>query len=960
MTQHIANNHMDMCRFSGLHDVEYRKVAAALEHIQKRIAERSVDIANPEMRSVLSEGRRQILIESLRYQAIDARYATIKTAHTRTCRWLLKKSEYQDWLDVNKTPDHHGFLWVRGKPGSGKSTLMKFAVGNARKSASETVISFFFNARGEDLEKSTLGMYRYLLYQILKAIPDLQIVLNRLGSTVAQESLGWEEDDLQSLFEAAIKSLGKHRLTCFIDALDECEEGQIRDLVTFLERLGQFAISSQIHFHVYLSSRHYPYISIKNGVQLTLEGQEGHDQDITRYLSSELKAGRGEQIEAIREEILKRSSGIFLWVALVVQILNKEYDHGRVHALRRRLKEIPDGLDKLFEDILTRDQENLGELVLCLQWILYAKRPLKRDEIYHAILFGTDPEALSLSNSEEITAQDMERFVLSCSKGLAEITKSKSQTVQFIHESVRDFLLAKNGFNKLRTELRLDLSHERLKQCCHDYTRIDTSAYLPPIMNLPVASSEEAKSLRKLVSKNLPFLEYAVRNMLYHADVADGQGISQKTFLKQFALSNWIRLDNLFEKYQIRRHTSNASLTYIVAEKNFVNLIQIQIESDHKPHTAAMRFENERYRAPLYAALANVNVNEETIQALFLIPVVRTCNSGGVHNEQSDCEVERNRAAIQILRENRPNIQKSETLIGWAASNGHEAVVELLTARNAISLNAPDIRPLLLAAKGGYSGIVRLLLARDEYYLNLTDGYGRTSLSYAAERGHEAVVKLLLARDDIDVNPKDTSGFTPLQLAVQYEHEAVVRLLLSRTNFDPNLKDKLGTLSWAVHNGRISMVKLLLTIDDVDLISKDEDGHTPLSSAVSNGYDSIVKLLLAKDDIDPNAKSYRGDTPLSLAVRNRHASVVDLLLSRNDIDPNLKSNCGQTPLFLAAMNGYEPVIRLLLARDDVDSSLTDNVGQTPLSLAVEYGREPIVKLLLAHSNNDPNQKGKHG
>ncbi len=108
------------------------------------------------MSLVLREGHRQNYMESLRYYAIDARYATIKTAHTKTCRWLLKKAEYQDWLDINKTPDRHGFLWIRGKPGSGKSTLVKFAVGNAQKAIAETVvISFFFNARGEDLEKST-------------------------------------------------------------------------------------------------------------------------------------------------------------------------------------------------------------------------------------------------------------------------------------------------------------------------------------------------------------------------------------------------------------------------------------------------------------------------------------------------------------------------------------------------------------------------------------------------------------------------------------------------------------------------------------------------------------------------------------------------------------------------------------------------------------------------------------
>ena len=685
------------------------------------------------MSSVLGEGHRQKLMESLRYHAIDARYATIKTAHTRTCRWLLKKPEYQAWLDTNKTLDHHGFLWIRGKPGSGKSTLMKFAVGNARKVMSETlVISFFFNARGEDLEKSTQGMYQSLLFQILKAIPDLHKVLDRFGLPVLQgEFYRWEEDDLQSLFATAIQNLGQHRLTCFIDALDECEEGQIRDLVAFLEQLGQLAISSQINFHVCLSSRHYPYISIRNGIQMTLEGQEGHDEDIARYLSSELKAGRGKQFEAIKEEILKRSSGIFLWVALVVQILNKEYDHGRVHALWRRLREIPDGLDKLFEEILTRDQENMEELVLCLQWILYAKHPLKREEIYHAILSGTDPDVLSVSNFEEITAEDMERFILSCSKGLAETTKLKAQTVQFIHESVRDYLLGKNGFNKLKVELGVGLSQDRLKQGCYKYMAIDTSEYLPPGMTLPVASSEEARGLRELVSRKLPFLEYAVHNVLYHADIADGQCISQKVFVATFAPKKWIMLDNLFEKYQVRRHTPNASLLYIFAEKNFSNLVQIQLESDLNPNSARERLENERYATPLTAALANVNVNEKLIRALLAL-VPRKSDYGGIHGDQSDCESERSRAAVRTIVEERPNLspRRGETLLGWAASNGHEAVFSLL-------------------------------LSKSNPHLYFTE-QSNILLSLAALNGQEAIVRLLLVKDDIDPNSRNNEGYTPL------------------------------------------------------------------------------------------------------------------------------------------------------------------------------------------------------
>ncbi|KAI4262639.1 MAG: hypothetical protein L6R35_007375, partial [Caloplaca aegaea] len=456
-----------------------------------------------------NKDQRYRILDALRFRGIDARYATVTTAHSRTCKWLLQRPEYRDWLDVNKFSGHHGLLWIKGKPGSGKSTILKFAVQSVRKNMKKAVvIFFFFNARGEDLEKSTVGMYRSLLSQLLRELPDLQEVLDRF--TLAQDADTFDSQidrlPLQSLFAAAIQRLGKRQLICFIDALDESDEDQIRHLVVFLEELGRPTTSFPTNFRVCLSSRHYPHISINCGIEMILEGQEGHVQDIANFLGSELKAGKGSQFEAIKEEILNRASGVFLWVVLVVHILNKEYDHGRVHALRRRLREIPDGLDKLFEDILTRYNARSEELILCLQWILHAKRPLKREELYYAILSGTDEEALAPWDFEIVTSQDMDKFILSCSKGLAETTKSKSQTVQFIHESVRDFLLGKNGINKLRSELDGGRSHERLRQCCYTYINIDLSKDLPRHMELPKANTSEAKDLRTRISAKFPFL----------------------------------------------------------------------------------------------------------------------------------------------------------------------------------------------------------------------------------------------------------------------------------------------------------------------------------------------------------------------------------------------------------------------------------------------------------------------
>lgn len=68
-----------------------------------------------------------------------------------------------------------------------------------------------------------------------------------------------------------------------------------------------------------------------------LEGQEGHSQDITNYLESELEIGKSKIAQQIRRELQEKALGVFMWVVLVVGILNKEHDRGRVHALRRRL-----------------------------------------------------------------------------------------------------------------------------------------------------------------------------------------------------------------------------------------------------------------------------------------------------------------------------------------------------------------------------------------------------------------------------------------------------------------------------------------------------------------------------------------------------------------------------------------------------------------------------------------------
>ncbi|KAI1205011.1 uncharacterized protein F4807DRAFT_444749 [Annulohypoxylon truncatum] len=772
ITEHIGQNHMEMCRFRGLDDIEYEKVSAALQRMTDTVPKKPTR----DMRLSLSEAQKQVLLDSLRFDQIDARQMTIKSAHAKTCKWLLKKSEYIDWLDLSKLGEHHGFLWIKGKPGAGKSTLMKFIFANARrKMKDKIIISFFFNARGDCLEKSTTGMYRSLLLQLLEPFPGLRDVFDSLGlATWNGGRHEWSVEALKTLFEQAVQGLAESSLVCFIDALDECDEHQIRDMVTFFEHVGELAMSTGIRLQVCFSSRHYPYITIRKGLSLVLEGQEGHSQDIANYLDSELKIGHSKLAEQIRTDLKEKAAGVFMWVVLVVQILNKEHDSGRIHGLRRRLQDIPGDLHELFRDILTRDRHNKGELLLCIQWVLFAKQPLKPEQLYYAILSGIESEALSAWDHDEITADDIQRFVLNSSKGLAETTKSETPTVQFIHESVRDFLFKENELKEIWSDLGGQFrgrSHERLKQCCLNYMSIDISSYVDINDSLPKASSQQAARLRQSVDKAFPFLEYATRNVLHHADAAEGSGVSQTDFLQTFHVADWVKLDNLFERNQIRRHTPTASLLYILAEHNMENLLR-----SHPSKLACFKIEDERYGTPIFAALAT---NSSEAVQVFLQAQADTLPPTSPFHDLCERYDQEGHERIGFGRDFIFSRRKS--ILAHLIEHYDEAL-PLAFLLSSIELdtklrNSYD-QTLSWAAANGHEAVVKLLLEKGAD-IEFKDCLGQTPLSWAAEKGREAVVKLLLEKG-ADIESKDNSGKTPLSWAAKFDNEAVVKLLLEK------------------------------------------------------------------------------------------------------------------------------------------------------------------------------------
>lgn len=272
------------------------------------------------------------LRDSLLFARWEDRFRNVNRPLPRTCGWLFEHKSFKSWIDSRMLDEHYGFLWIKGHPGCGKSTIMKHAVEWVRKSQKKnwTIIPYFFNARAkEELEKSSLGLHRSLAYQLLNAFPStMQLFIEHFGSKVQNYGkFSWNCPELQNFIVDAVQII-ETPLCILIDALDEGQEADIRSMISFLEDLVGYARQSNASLRICLSSRHYPRITIKKGLSLEVERQSEHNADIARYIQAKPKVHEPEHMSALCEAMNIKSAGIFLWVVLVIDILNQIHDQG--------------------------------------------------------------------------------------------------------------------------------------------------------------------------------------------------------------------------------------------------------------------------------------------------------------------------------------------------------------------------------------------------------------------------------------------------------------------------------------------------------------------------------------------------------------------------------------------------------------------------------------------------------
>lgn len=288
-------------------------------------------------------------------------------------------------------------------------------------------------------------------------------------------------------------------------------------MIRLFEEIGSEAFRFRTEVYICFTSRHYPTIGIRHGRRLILE--EENTADLSEHVRARLRVedtGRG---TALAETVIQRSNGVFLWVTLAGQALNRNLQPGGVR-LERILQNLPMHLEELFSQILLTGATDLDEVWLALQWVLFAKRRLTGEEFYFAMRSGSSsgtlPQTLSVRNVP--ASEGISRYVATTCKGLAEVTVSEQPHVDFIHETLRDYLLRGGGLTRLFPEVTSDqhsLSHNRLRQCCASYLQAAVTAEKNDHEHLQCSLA--GTETQPLVDK-YPFLQYASEFIWDHGE----------------------------------------------------------------------------------------------------------------------------------------------------------------------------------------------------------------------------------------------------------------------------------------------------------------------------------------------------------------------------------------------------------------------------------------------------------
>ncbi|KAI5838331.1 hypothetical protein DFP73DRAFT_485987 [Morchella snyderi] len=445
----------------------FPKVRTIIHHLRKDGITAKVLIMDPPMIGnlelvpgsevhVMYDKERQDCLSKLHFN--NSRSKKVSAGYAHTFEWLWKTPEYLCWNSTQECGT--GLLLIEGKPGSGKSTMVRFFKDNFSPISSNKIIlaSFFYHARNGDSERNHANMLKTLLYQILEADESFFACIQPLYRHALRRNEFWGLEALKEALRACKRHILSRSLFLIVDAMDESENTDRTEIIQFFRKLTERVDDTsdgKCLVKVCLTSRPINELHASSlGGYYRILLQERNKKDIESYTDAFLQNSVFDSVggakPALKEYIMEHADGMFLWVHLVAKELVKYAMKGsRQGKLLKFLKSPPKGLEDFYQHMLegldSDDPDDLVDGRRILQFCLFSHRAMELQELEHALAIPglpNDPEPESASWELE-KPTSIRRLLTQCIGGFVDIQRREKPyaVIQAMHHTVREFFL---------------------------------------------------------------------------------------------------------------------------------------------------------------------------------------------------------------------------------------------------------------------------------------------------------------------------------------------------------------------------------------------------------------------------------------------------------------------------------------------------------------------------------------
>ena len=439
-----------------------------------------------------------------------------------TCEWIKSHDKIMSWRapEQDQSRKSH-LLWMKGKLGSGKSSLIASLVRDLENdsftdSRRKIPLAYFFCLFGRESKRTARTILATLTWQVFAYKDEgLKTIRDKFGKMLRSEA---NRPQILELLKYLVRDSPITRIV--VDGLDECpkdaQEAVLRDLGE-LQQNCTILISSRNEGMIEREVHRLGKIFEVCDFELSEDKTRGDLRAFIQQESDSLLQGATQQAK-FQDELLDRSQGIFQYVRVVIDLLQHRTILGA--EVLEAMKKLPPGLDELYERVISRIYDesevppsNREILEQTLRFVKCAARPLSLIEL--AILI---PISLGKQDKDELPPGGLRSVIIQNCGSLFQFSPvdgggEQSVIVSVAHASVSEYLVSSSISERTQFSMDQGSVHASMAKACLKYVMHRSTDIVYEVDNNLESSHE---SLEKH-SQAHPFLEYATIYWWWHS-----------------------------------------------------------------------------------------------------------------------------------------------------------------------------------------------------------------------------------------------------------------------------------------------------------------------------------------------------------------------------------------------------------------------------------------------------------